>query len=63
MAKEIHYDSVAQRLLSERDVSDVVLLLIRILERKLGDFFDEGVQEVAPQKDEQPLTASYSKPV
>lgn len=62
MAKEIHYESVAARVISERDITQVVLMLIRILEAKLGPFFEDGMNEQYPRADGEPHTDRYTKP-
>lgn len=62
MPKEIKYDSVAQRFLSERSAVEMLSLLIAILDKMFPNFFENGVNEVAPRADGEPHTANYTKP-
>lgn len=62
MPKEVKYDSVAQRFITERDTRDVLSILIMILDKMFPKFFETGVNEVAPRPDGEPHTTSYTKP-
>lgn len=62
MAKEVKYESVAERFVTERDIAQLVFMLIRILEAKFGPFFEDGVNEQYPQANGEPYSASYTKP-
>lgn len=62
MPKEIKYDSVAQRFLTERDTRDVLTILIAILDRMFPQFFEQHISEVAPRVDGEPHSPTYTKP-
>lgn len=62
MPKEIKYESVAQRMLTERDTRDLLGMLIMILDRMFPQFFEQHVNEVMPRADGEPHTATYTKP-
>lgn len=62
MTKEVKYDSVAQRFLTERDTKDVLGMLIAVLDKLFPKFFDDGVNELFPTKTGEPHATSYTKP-
>lgn len=62
MPKEMKYDSVAQRFLSERDTRDMLGILIAIFDKMFPNFFDNHIDEVAPRADGEKHTAIATKP-
>lgn len=62
MAKTIKYNSVAERLLAERDPGQVLGMLIAILEDQRPGFFEEGLNKLYPRADGEPHAAEYTKP-
>ena len=62
MAKEIKYNSVAERLVTERDSKQVLLMLISILEDRDPGFFEEGLNKLYPQANGEQYSATVTKP-
>lgn len=63
MPKTIKYDSLLQRDLVERDVKEVLLRLIMILEDQNPGLYEQGVNKLFPTASGEPHTLSYTKPV
>jgi len=61
-AKEIKYNSLAERDLTERDAKDVLGRLIAILEDQQPGLYEEGVNKLYPTKSGEPHATSYTKP-
>jgi hypothetical protein len=61
-AKEITYNSVADRFVAERDAKELIRILIAIMEDREPGAFEEGVNKLFPQANGEPYTASYRKP-
>lgn len=57
MAKGLKYDSLKEKVFAERDVKQILEMLVTILEAKLGPFFEDGVNEHygTPSGDPHPL--------
>lgn len=62
MAETVKYNSVTERVLAERNVEDVLAMLIAILEDQHPGFFEEGLNKLYPQADGEPYSAEYTKP-
>lgn len=61
-AKTIKYNSVAERMVTERDPGQVLGMLIAILEKRNPGFFEEGLNDLYPQANGEPYSAEYQKP-
>ena len=62
MAKTIEYKSLLERDLAERDVKDVLLRLVTILEERRSGLYEDGVNRLFPTPDGEPHRLSYTKP-
>lgn len=62
MAKVLKYNSLAERFASERDATQLLLMLIAILEDKLGPFFEEGCNKLYPAANDEPHPLEITKP-
>ena len=62
MAKTMKYASLAERFAAERDPAQFLLMMLAILEDKLGPFFEEGCNKLYPRADGEPHAIEYTKP-
>lgn len=63
MPKEVKYDSLPQKFLTERDTRDMLGILIMILDKMFPKFFEQNIDAVAPRADGEQHALSYTKPV
>lgn len=61
-AKEMKYESVADRFITERDPRELIRILVAIMEDEHPGRFEEGVNKLYPTASGEPYTAEYTKP-
>lgn len=61
-AKEIKYESVADRFVTERDPREMIRIIIAMMEDDHPGYFEEKLNKLFPQANNEPYSASYTKP-